>query len=82
MHDHNANLVKLMQRLKAKNSKLNSEKTNLCQKKVKFYGHILRSSGMKPDTNKISTISNMNAPKDKAECARFLGMVSYLGMNK
>lgn len=79
MHDHNANLVKLIQRLKAKNSKFSAEKTNLCQKELKFYGHILTCSGMKPDANKISTISNMKAPKDKAELARFLGMVSYLG---
>lgn len=79
MQDHNENLLKLMQRLKIKNSKLNCEKTKLCQSEVKFYGHVLTSSGMKPDPSKISTISNMQAPKSKEELGRFLGMVSYLG---
>lgn len=76
--DHNKNLENLLTRLRKVNLKLNPDKVKLCLPEVKYYGHILTSNGVKPDTSKVSAITNMEKPKDKKGVLRFLGMVTYL----
>lgn len=76
--NHDENLEKLLDRLRKENVKLNEEKTNLCKKEIKFYGHVLTSEGVKPDKSKITAIINMPVPCDKEAVQRFLGMVTYL----
>lgn len=76
--DHDKNLEALLKRLKERNVKLNPDKTHLCKKEIKFYGHILTSQGIKPDPSKISSIVNMPRPENKEAVMRFLGMVTYL----
>ncbi|CAH1366264.1 unnamed protein product [Tenebrio molitor] len=78
IRDHNRNLEKLMKRLKTANLKLNKEKTKLCQKKVKFYGHILTKEGSTADPSKTTAIRDMEEPKNKAELLGFLGMLTYI----
>lgn len=78
MIDHNRNLELLLTRMKQHNMKLNSEKIKLCLEKVKFFGHILTSSGVQADTDKISSILDMSAPQDLSALQRFLGMTTYL----
>lgn len=76
--DHNKNLENLLIRMRKVNLKLNKDKVKLCLPEVKYYGHILTSKGVKPDTSKVSAITNMEKPKDKKSVLRFLGMVTYL----
>lgn len=76
MADHNQNLQSF--RMVAKNVKLNKDKIRLCQQTVKFFGHVLTSDGVKPDHDKIRSITAMEEPNDEAALLRFLGMVTYL----
>lgn len=77
--DHNTKLENLLERLREENVKLNKDKMKLCQKSVKFFGHLLTSEGVKADEAKINAIKNLTAPKTKMEVMKFLGMVNYLG---
>ena len=79
MKDHNKNLEKLLERLKIENCKLNREKLKLCQKSIRFYGHILTEDGLKADELKVKAIQDFPEPQDKKELQRFLGMITYLG---
>lgn len=76
--DHNIKLRNLMQRLREKNLKLNRDKVKLCQKEVRFFGHVLTNEGVKPDPEKISAVTNMPKPSNVKETQTFLGMITYL----
>jgi hypothetical protein len=78
LKDHNMNLEQLLKRLRDVNLKLNREKMVLCQKQVKFYGHLLTDQGVKADELKIEAITQMPAPTDSLGVQRLLGMVVYL----
>ncbi len=45
---------------------------------VPFFGHVITSSGLKPDSTKIEACVNVEAPKTRGELETFLGMVTYL----
>ncbi|XP_055605136.1 uncharacterized protein K02A2.6-like [Uranotaenia lowii] len=77
--DHNRNLRNLLERLEKSDVKLNREKLKVCERSVKFYGHILSDSGLRPDDSKVSTIKNYPVPTNKKELHRFVGLVTYLG---
>ncbi|XP_058444113.1 uncharacterized protein LOC131425874 [Malaya genurostris] len=77
--DHNICLEKLLCRLELNNVKLNIAKLKLCERSVKFYGHILTDEGLKPDENKIAAIRDFPRPLNHKEVHRFEGMVTYLG---
>ncbi|CAM1332187.1 Uncharacterised protein r2_g4120 [Pycnogonum litorale] len=57
---------------------LNHEKCKFRQKEVKFLGHLITGSGLKPHPDKIAAIVKMPAPTDVAQLRAFLGMVGYL----
>ena len=57
--DHDANLVCLLQRCKEKNIKLNKAKFDFKCHYVPFIGHLLSSTGVKPDPKKIEAAVNM-----------------------
>ncbi|XP_055527066.1 uncharacterized protein K02A2.6-like [Wyeomyia smithii] len=77
--NHNENLDKLLQRLEQNNVKLNKAKLKLCQRSVKFYGHILTDRGLQPDESKVLAIKNFPRPMNRKEVHRFVGLVTYLG---
>ena len=45
---------------------------------IPYMGHVLTSSGLKPDSRKIEAINIMKSPTNEKQMKRFLGMVSYL----
>ena len=45
---------------------------------VTFFGHVLTSTGLKPDEAKITAIAAMSRPRDREELRRFMRMVAYL----
>lgn len=79
LSNHNKCLEALMCRLEQKNVKLNKSKLKLCEKSVKFYGHILSDEGLKPDVSKVTAIREYPRPLNRKELHRFVGMVTYLG---
>ena len=45
---------------------------------VIWIGHVLTTTGIKPDPKKVEAINTTSEPKDKAAVLRLLGMASYL----
>ena len=76
--NHDQSLLKLLERAKDVNLKFNSKKFNLRKSEVKFMGHVLTSSGLKPDPDKIKAVEEMPRPKSKQEAQSLLGFVNYL----
>ncbi|KAJ8365010.1 hypothetical protein SKAU_G00138410 [Synaphobranchus kaupii] len=45
---------------------------------IKYIGHILSASGLKPDEEKVRAVVQLPPPEDKQELLRFRGMIQYL----
>ena len=78
MADHNKKLSTLMETCQQQNIKLNPEKMKLRYKAVNFMGNVLTDGGLKPDPSKISAVTQMSSPVDKAGVQRVIGFVNYL----
>ena len=76
--DHDANLVRLLQRCREKNIRLNKAKFDFKCQQVTFIGHLLSSEGVKPDPREIDAIVNTDTPVDVQGVQRLIGMVKYL----
>ena len=55
---------------------LNREKCSFSQNSIKFLGHIIETSGFRPDPDTIKAIQILPEPNNVPELRRFLGMVS------
>ena len=67
---HDARLIKILDRARTRNLKLNKDKCHIKQHKISYVGHILTKDGLKPDPRKTEAITEMPTPK--------LGMLTYL----
>ena len=76
--DHDENLVRLLQRCRERNIKLNKAKLDFKCSQVPFIGHLLSNEGVKPDPKKTEAIVNMETPTDAQGVQRLIGMVKYL----
>ena len=76
--DHDANLLKLLDRCRERNLKLNREKLQLKCSETPFIGHVLTPEGVKPDPRKVDAILKMERPNDVAAVRRLVGLVNYL----
>ena len=75
--DHDQNVVRLLERAKQVNLKLNKSKVKLRQAEVKFMGHLISKDGLKPDPDKVTAIKNMPKLTSKPEVLTLLGFVNY-----
>ena len=78
VENHDANLLKLLDRCREGNLKLNREKLQLKCAETPFIGHVLTSEGIKPDPGKIEAVLKMERPSDLAAVRRQVGLVNYL----
>ena len=76
--NHDQNVIRLLERAKQVNLKLNKNKVKLREAEVKFMGHVISKDGLKPDPEKVSAIKNMPKPRSKPEVLTLLGFVNYL----
>ena len=58
--------------------KLNPDKCIFKSMQVLFFGHLVTSTGLKPDPKKISAITSMPAPQNKMQLQSFVRLCSYL----
>lgn len=58
---------------------LNLEKCELGRREVKFLGHIVSESGVRPDLDKTRAVLEMKEPSNISEAHSFLGMLNQLG---
>ena len=64
--------------MKKNNIKLNFDKIQYKQKKVKFLGKTYTIQGCKPSDTKVKAITEMLKPTNLKDLQTFLGMVQYL----
>lgn len=75
--NHNRNLVKIFQRLREVNLKLNPNKCEFLKKEILYLGHTISSEGVSPDPSKIEVIQKFPIPKDSNEVKRFVAFANY-----
>ena len=77
--EHDARLLRVLERLEAVGATLNREKCAFKQSSVKFLGHLVGGDGVRADPEKTSAIREMETPQSVSDLRRFLGMVNQLG---
>ena len=76
--EHNRNFLAFMKKCMSNNLTLNSEKIQLKQSQVSFYGHCWSKHGILPDPKKIKALNHMEFSPDKETMRSFLGMINCL----
>ncbi len=75
---HDKTLEEVLKRASAAGLRLNKAKAQIGKSEVEYVGHILSTSGVKANPERIRAVQNMPKPIDKEGVHRFLGMVTYL----
>jgi hypothetical protein len=75
--EHMRNLELVLQRISMAGLKLKPKKCQLCQKRVKFLGHIVSSDGIEVNPAKVEAVQNMPEPQNTTDVRAFLGLASY-----
>ena len=76
--DHDETVDRVLKCSEDVNLKLNKEKCHVRCTAIPFFGEIVSRDGMQPDPRKISTLTEMPAPKNRKELQAFLGIINYL----
>ena len=76
--DHDEAVYKVLRWCQDVNLKLNKEKCHFRCTSIPFFGEVVSRDGMQLDLQKISTLTEMLAPKNKKEQQAFLGIINYL----
>ena len=76
--DHDANLKAVMERACETGLRFNADKCKIGCTEIPFFGHIISSSGLRPDPQKVEAISSMDPSTSIAEVQTFLGTTQFL----
>ncbi len=76
--EHDDRLREVLQRLQDAGVTLNAEKCVFAQNKVKFLGHVIDETGIKPDPDKVFAIQKVPPPGNVGDVRRFLGMANQM----
>ena len=79
VQEHDARLEQVLQQIQAAGATLNQEKCQFRKSSIKFLGHLVDATGIRPDPDKTSAIANMPTPKNISDLRRFMGMINQLG---
>jgi len=79
LQEHNQRLVKVMERVRAHDLKLNQKKCQFGVTEITFLGDKLSAKGVEPHPAKVQALLDMPPPSDKKGILRALGMVNFLG---
>ena len=71
-HNHDENLVRLLEQARKANLRLNSSKMNLRKSEVRFMGHLITKDGLKPDPEKVRAVQEMPKPTSKKKLRSLL----------
>ena len=74
---HLVHLQQIFDRLEKANLTLKASKCQFAVKRVKYLGHILSSTGVEPDPEKISVVADSKPPKNPKQVRQFLGLTNY-----
>ena len=76
--EHDSRLIKVLDRARLRNLKLNKTKCQFKNQEITYLGHVLTKDGLKPDPKKTQAISDVTPPTSREALQRFLGMITYL----
>ncbi len=74
---HLQHLDKVLERLGQHGLRLRLDKCKLLQPEVKFLGHVVDSTGVRPDPDKISAVLDWPVPTTIKQVRAFLGLAGY-----
>lgn len=77
LEQHNLNLVKVMERLRQVNLKLNPTKCEFLKRSILYLGHSISEQGVLPDPGKIEAIKKWPVPTSTEEVVRFVAFANY-----
>ena len=75
---HDAAFLKLLERARAHNLKLNRRKLKFKLSSVTYMGHIVNDQGLCADPDKVKAVVEMAQPEDVQAVQCFIGMINYL----
>ena len=76
-NQNHKNLLRLLDRSRKGNIRLNSSKMNLRKSEVRFLGHSITKNRLKPNPDKVKAVE-MPKPQSNKELSSLLGFVNYL----
>lgn len=77
--EHQSNLLKLLTRIQEYGFQLRIEKCEFYMSSIKYLGHVIDHQGIRPDPQKIESITNMPPPTDVPSLQSYLGAINYYG---
>lgn len=77
MTAHNQNLVRVLERLRSTNLKLNPLKCKFLRKDIMYLGHKITSKGVEPDPPKVEALTKYPRPTNTDEVKRFVAFANY-----
>lgn len=77
LENHNKNLIKILERFRQVNLKLNPLKCEFLRKEIVYLGHKITSDGIYPDPSKIESIQNYPRPQNADDVKRFVAFANY-----
>lgn len=78
IEEHDQHLKAVLEKAQQYGVRFNPDKRVICQKSVRYFGHIISESGIQPDPDKVRAICNLVSPKCRSELETLLGMINYL----
>ena len=69
----------VIQRLEEKNVTVNKAKSILNTSQVKFLGHVLTETGIRPDPDIAAKIQSFKPPTNRSQLESFLGLTNFFG---
>ncbi|CAI5682211.1 unnamed protein product [Oreochromis niloticus] len=77
LEEHEARLIKVLNRLKEYGLKLSPEKCKFFQSSVRYLGHVVSERGVETDPEKIAALKTWPVPQRLKELRAFLGFCGY-----
>lgn len=75
--EHDCRLHQLLTKFRDCGLTLNPSKCAISQDEVKFRGHLFSATGIRPLENRVKSMLELRAPKDRNEVASLLGLLTY-----
>lgn len=70
-------LIRILERLREFNVKVNKEKTVWCVSQIEYLGHTVSDKGLGANQDKIKAMQEASEPQNKKEVQSFVGLVGY-----
>ena len=77
LEEHEARLMKVLNRLKDYGLKLSPEKCHFFKTSVRYLGHVVDAQGVHTDPDKVSALRDWPRPSNRKELKCFLGFAGY-----